>query len=105
MCVAVGKLFLFVVDVILDFLDMAGQHLQFGLLQPAECPFRFGVVLIIMGMSEGGGGSVFGSLALTRVLARFLVFLRPRQGVGILSFSCGVGLSISLISFGLMWGV
>ena len=101
----VGKLLLLEEDVILVFLDMVGQHLQFGMLHPAEWPSKLGVVGMVMGSCEMGGWSMFGNFALVRVLPKFLFFLRPRQGVGILFFSWGVDLIISLTLVGLIWGV
>ncbi len=75
----VKKLLLLHEDVTFVLLDMVGQHLQFGLLQPVECP---SVIGIVMGSSDIGGCTVSCSFALTRVLGRFLVFLRPRHGLG-----------------------
>ena len=92
-----GKLFPFDEDMILGFFDMVGQHLQFGLLHPAEWLFILGVVGMVMGCSDSGGSSVFFSLALVRVFARFLFFFRHRHGVGTFPVSDGVGLSIRLI--------
>ena len=71
MCFGVGKLFLLYEDVILVFLDMAGQHLQLFLLQPAECPSRLGVTGIVIGLSDMGGCSVFFSLVLTSQIFLF----------------------------------
>ena len=56
----------------------------------------------MMGSFDGGGCSVFFNFYLVREFARFLCFLRPRHGVGILPCSVGVGLSICLIFDGLM---
>ena len=98
----VGWLLLFVDDVILIFLDMVGQHLQFWVLHPAEWPSRLGVVEIVMGSFEVGGCSMLGSLALVRVFARFLFLLRTRCGVGTLFSSHGVGLRICLMFDGLI---
>lgn len=82
------KLLLVQEDVTLVFLDMVEQHLQLqlGLLHPAECPFRLGVILMVTGSVDASGYSVFRNFALTKLFARVLVFLRPKHGVG----NCGV---------------
>ncbi len=41
---------------ILTFLDMTAQHLQPGMAQPAECPSRFGVIGMIICVSDVGLG-------------------------------------------------
>lgn len=47
-----------------------------------------------MGFSDVGGFVVFFNLALVRVFARVLFFLKQRRGGGLLVFSFGVGFII-----------
>ena len=76
---------------------MTGQHLQPGMAQPAECPSRLAVKGILIVSVDLGGSIQSLSLALTRCLAMFAVFVKLRQGLGTMSFSVSVSLRLDLI--------
>ncbi len=84
---------------ILTFLDMTAQHLQPGMAQPAECPSRFGVIGMIICVSDVGGSMQFLSLALTNLFLSVLVFFRLKHGFGMRSVVSLSGLSTSLMAF------
>ncbi len=90
---------------ILVFLDIALQHLQLGMAQPAECPWKFGVVVIITFSVDSCGSLHSLSLALTSVLPMDLFFFRLRQGLGMESSSVVVGFKIDCICPTSMSGV
>ena len=80
------------------------EHLQPRVLQGIEFPSLVVLTLIVIGLDDfGGSGNCF-SLALTSVLARFLVLLKLRHGLGTLLVSLPLGLSICLSVLGLSLG-
>ena len=83
-CLGMEKVLLFLLDVILTFLDMTGQHLQPEVAQPADLPSRLGVVLMITGSASWGGSLQSDSFALTNLFLRLHAFLKLRQHLGVL---------------------
>ena len=67
-------------------------------LQPAEWPWKLGVVVMVIGIVDLVGSFWLFSLALTSVFPIVLFFLRLKHGFGTCSLSDSVGLSIFLSS-------
>lgn len=104
-CLGVVKDLLLLLDVTLSFLDICRQHLQPGVAHPADCPVRFGVMLILTGSVDLGGSLACFSFARTKVWLKFLVLFRLMHGLGIESSCSGSGFIRDLISLTSMSGV
>ena len=94
---AVKKDLWFALDMTLIFLDIALQHLQPWIPQPAEWSSRLGVTGMVIGSTDCIRSSTFLSLALTSFLLSVLLFLRLRQGAGMYSTSSWVGFMVFFI--------